>query len=111
GGAEGVETSGAWIGLGLRGNASAPMTFTSPGGNAERLGEEGEGLRVVLGEGGKGLDLMVGFVLPWFQLGQGAVSLGIAEGALKIAVGHVTAAKLEHLGEALADPPSGAVRL
>jgi hypothetical protein len=27
----------------------------------------------VLGEEGKGLDLMLGVVLPWFQLGQGGV--------------------------------------
>jgi alkylation response protein AidB-like acyl-CoA dehydrogenase len=100
GGAEGVETSGAWIGLGLRGNASAPMTFTTPVGKLELLGAEG-----------KGLDLMLGVVLPWFQLGQGAVSLGIAEGALAIAVGHVTTATLEHLGQTLADLPTVRARL
>jgi alkylation response protein AidB-like acyl-CoA dehydrogenase len=98
--AEGVETTGPWIGLGLRGNASAPMTFTSPVGKLELLGEEE-----------KGLDLMLGVVLPWFQLGQGAVSLGISEGALKIAVGHVTTAKLEHLGQTLADLPTVRARL
>jgi alkylation response protein AidB-like acyl-CoA dehydrogenase len=99
-GAEGVETSGPWVGLGLRGNASAPMTFSSPVGKLELLGEEG-----------KGLDLMLGVVLPWFQLGQGAVSLGIAEGAIKIAVGHVTTAKLEHLGQTVADLPTVRGRL
>jgi alkylation response protein AidB-like acyl-CoA dehydrogenase len=99
-GAEGVETSGPWVGLGLRGNASAPMTFSSPIGKLELLGEEG-----------KGLDLMLGVVLPWFQLGQGAVSLGIAEGALRIAVGHVTSAKLEHLGQTVADLPTVRARL
>src|SRR3954449_8551051 len=99
-GAEGVETSGAWVGLGLRGNASAPMTFSTPVGKLELLGEEGQGL-----------DLMLGVVLPWFQLGQGAVSLGIAEGALKIAVDHVTSAKLEHLGQTLADLPTVRARL
>ncbi|HJX07998.1 MAG TPA: acyl-CoA dehydrogenase family protein [Actinomycetota bacterium] len=99
-GAEGVETSGAWVGLGLRGNASAPMTFSTPVGKLELLGEEGQGL-----------DLMLGVVLPWFQLGQGAVSLGIAEGALKIAVGHVTTARLEHLGQTVADLPTVRARL
>ena len=98
--ADGVETSGPWVGLGLRGNASAPMTFGSPVAKLELLGEEG-----------KGLDLMLGVVLPWFQLGQGAVSLGIAEGALKIAIDHVTSAKLEHLGQTLADLPTVRARL
>ena len=99
-GAEGVETSGPWVGLGLRGNASAPMTFTTPVGKLE-----------LLGEAGKGLDLMLGVVLPWFQLGQGAVSLGISEGALRVAVGHVTTATLEHLGQTLADLPTVRARL
>jgi alkylation response protein AidB-like acyl-CoA dehydrogenase len=65
----------------------------------------------VLGTDGKGLDLMLGVVLPWFQLGQGAVSLGIAEGALTAAVAHVTNAKLEHLGQTLADLPTVRARL
>jgi alkylation response protein AidB-like acyl-CoA dehydrogenase len=99
-GAEGVETSDPWIGLGLRGNASGPMMFSSPVGKLE-----------LLGEAGTGLDLMLGVVLPWFQLGQGAVSLGIAEGALKIAVVHVTTAKLEHLGQTVADLPTVRARL
>src|SRR3954468_19282942 len=42
-GAEGIETDGSWIGLGLRGNASAPMTFSSPVGKLELLGDEGAG--------------------------------------------------------------------
>ena len=98
--APGVETSGPWVGLGLRGNASAPMTFSTPLADAALLGTEGTGL-----------DLMLGVVLPWFQLGQGAVSLGIAQGALAIAVAHVTGAKLEHLGQSLADLPTVRARL
>ena len=100
GDAVGIETTGPWVGLGLRGNASAPMTFTRPIADTALLGEEG-----------KGLDLMLGVVLPWFQLGQGGVSLGIAEGAIGIAVGHVTTAKLEHLGQTLADLPTVRARL
>jgi alkylation response protein AidB-like acyl-CoA dehydrogenase len=98
--ASGIGTTGSWVGLGLRGNASAPMTFETP------LAET-----TVLGTDGKGLDLMLGVVLPWFQLGQGAVSLGIAEGALTAAVAHVTNAKLEHLGQTLADLPTVRARL
>jgi alkylation response protein AidB-like acyl-CoA dehydrogenase len=98
--ASGVETTGPWIGLGLRGNASAPMTFTTPLSETDRLGDEGAGL-----------DLMLGVVLPWFQLGQGAVSLGIAEGALGATVAHVTGARLEHLGQTLADLPTVRARI
>ena len=77
-----------------RGNASAPMTFDI------EVSDE-----LLLGEAGKGLDLMLGVVLPWFQLGSGAMLLGIAEGAVGAAVTHVTGAKLEHLGQVLADLP------
>jgi alkylation response protein AidB-like acyl-CoA dehydrogenase len=96
----GIEVSSPWIGLGLRGNASAPMAFDIELSDGMRLGEEG-----------KGLDLMLGVVLPWFQLGEGAVSLGIAEGALAAAVAHVTTAKLEHLGQVLADLPTVRARI
>jgi alkylation response protein AidB-like acyl-CoA dehydrogenase len=65
----------------------------------------------LLGRAGGGLDLMLGTVLPWFQLGQGGVSLGIAEGALAKAVGHVTGARLEHLGSSLADLPTVRARM
>ena len=98
--APGVEVGPAWGGLGLRGNASAPMTFNTPVANAELLGEEG-----------KGLDLMLGIVLPWFQLGSGAVSVGIAEGAVQAGVAHVTSAKLEHLGQTLVELPTVRARI
>jgi alkylation response protein AidB-like acyl-CoA dehydrogenase len=96
----GVEVAGPWIGLGLRGNASAPMTIGIPASDATPVGEAG-----------KGLDLMLGVVLPWFQLGQGAVSLGIAEGAMRAAIAHVTGAKLEHMGQVLSDLPTVRARL
>ena len=91
----GIETKGSWLGLGLRGNASAPMMFDV---------EVSDGM--LLGEAGKGFDLMLGVVLPWFQLGSGAVSVGIAEGAMGATVAHVTSAKLEHLDQTLADLPT-----
>ena len=98
--AAGITVGPAWDGLGLRGNASAPMTFDVEVDDPMRLGEVG-----------KGLDLMLGVVLPWFQLGQGAVSLGIAEAAQSAAVAHVTGAKLEHLGQTLADLPTVRARI
>jgi alkylation response protein AidB-like acyl-CoA dehydrogenase len=96
----GIEMTDPWVGLGLRGNASSPMAFDIPLAETTQLGTDG-----------KGLELMLGVVLPWFQLGQGAVSLGIAEGALAAAVAHVTNAKLEHLGQTLADLPTVRARL
>jgi alkylation response protein AidB-like acyl-CoA dehydrogenase len=96
----GIEVAGPWVGLGLRGNASAPMIVDIDAADGS-----------LLGEAGGGLDLMLGVVLPWFQLGQGGVSLGIAEGAMRAAVAHVTGAKLEHLGEVLADLPTVRARL
>jgi len=98
--AEGVGVGRPWDGLGLRGNASAPMRFDVAVEDAWLLGETGGGL-----------DLMLGIVLPWFLLGQGAVSLGIAEAALNATVGHVTRAKLEHLGSALIDLPTVRARI
>ncbi|MGH2636384.1 MAG: acyl-CoA dehydrogenase family protein [Actinomycetota bacterium] len=98
--AGGIRAGSPWDGLGLRGNASGPMTFDVDVEDA-----------ALLGEAGKGLDLMLGVVLPWFQLGQGAVSLGIAEAAMTATVAHVTGAKLEHLGQTLADLPTVRARI
>jgi alkylation response protein AidB-like acyl-CoA dehydrogenase len=97
---DGIRTGAPWAGLGLRGNASAPMTFDVEIERATLIGEEG-----------KGLDLMLGVVLPWFQLGSGAVSLGIAEGALGAAIAHVTSARLEHLDQTLAELPTVRARI
>jgi isovaleryl-CoA dehydrogenase len=91
----GVELSGSFEGLGLRGNASRPMRAT-----AARLPAT-----AMLGADGAGLDLALGAVLPWFQLCNAAASLGIADAAAAGAIGHVTTARLEHLDQTLADQP------
>lgn len=98
--ASGIDVGDPWAGLGLRGNASAPMTFGSRLDECEQLGEAGNGL-----------DLMLGVVLPWFQLGQGAVSTGIAQGAMTAAVSHVVGARLEHLDAPLAGLPTVRARI
>src|SRR5688572_10204256 len=59
----GVTISGAWRGAGLRGNASAPMRFADVEVDADRT----------LTAPGKGLDMMLGVVLPLFQVGIAAV--------------------------------------
>src|SRR5262245_33764130 len=92
----GVTASGAWRGLGLRGNASAPMTLDNVPVGAERA----------LTADGKGLDMMLGIVLPLFQVGSAAVGVGIAEAAVQATIGHVTGARFEESNSSLADLPT-----
>ncbi len=97
----GIRVSGSWNGLGMRGNASAPMALEDcriPAGRA-------------LCEPGKGLDAMLGVVMPWFQLGNAAVSIGIAEAATRGTQEHLTGKRMEHLNSPLADFPTLRARL
>jgi alkylation response protein AidB-like acyl-CoA dehydrogenase len=90
--APGLGTAGPWDGLGLRGNASAPMRLEGVEVPAEHcLSGEGEGL-----------DVMLNVVLPLFQLGSAAVSVGIARAATEGIRGHLMSATLQHLGQPLA---------
>src|SRR4029078_9751799 len=93
---EGVATSGPWRGLGLRGNASAPMTLDSAAFGAERARTPE----------GKGLDLMLGVVLPLFQAGSAAVGVGIAEAAVQATIGHVMHARFEEAKSPLCALPT-----
>lgn len=91
----GLDIAGPWSGLGLRGNASSPMSVavTIP-----------SGLRI--GEAGSGFGTMMATVLPWFNLGNAAVSLGLSRAAVDAATTHVTGARLEHLDQALSALPT-----
>jgi alkylation response protein AidB-like acyl-CoA dehydrogenase len=91
----GIKVAAPWSALGLRGNASSPMSVetTVP-----------EGAR--LGAAGSGFGTMMSVVLPWFNLGNAGVTLGLAAAAVDAAVGHVGGARLEHLGTSLADLPT-----
>lgn len=91
----GIEPCGAFEGVGLRGNDSAPM----------RIAVELP-LSARLGAAGSGFSSMLQVVLPYFSLGNAAVSLGLARSALQAAIAHVTAAGFEHLGSTLADLPT-----
>jgi len=91
----GVEVAGRWHGLGMRGNASSPMTFDT---------EVPEGHR--LGAAGSGFELMLQTVMPWFNLGNAAVSMGLAGAAVDAAVRHTGAAQLEHLDQSLSALPT-----
>lgn len=91
----GVVVQGAFDGIGLRGNDSAPVRLDVELTDGDRLGDEA---------GGFGLMMQV--VLPWFSLGNSAVSLGLARSALQAAIDHVSGARLEHLDSSLADLPT-----
>jgi alkylation response protein AidB-like acyl-CoA dehydrogenase len=98
---EGFTVSARFDGLGMRGNASAPMTLEDCEIPAERaLCEPSDGFRT-----------MLEVVLPWFNLGNAAVSVGIAEAATSSTRSHLTSARLEHLDSRLCDLPNLRARL
>jgi alkylation response protein AidB-like acyl-CoA dehydrogenase len=98
---ENFTTAGFWDSLGLRGNASAPMRLAGTTIPASRA----------LSEEGKGMDTMLGVVLPVFQLGNSALSVGICEAAVHATTGHLTGKRFEHLDSKLADLPNLRARL
>ncbi len=96
GDAQGLKVAGPFNGLGLRGNASSPV------GAQDVVVPRG----AMLGEDGKGDEVMLGVVLPWFAVMSGAMAVGTMEAAVARTVAHVTATRLEHLGTRLADLPT-----
>jgi len=97
----GLAASGPWDSLGLRGNASAPMLLQNCSIPADRA----------FCEPGKGFEFMLGVVLPVFQLGNAAISVGISEAAVQATTQHLTGKKFEHLDSRLADLPNLRARL
>ena len=92
----GLEISGPWNGLGLRANASSPISIDGCRVSTDsRLSNEGDGFNV-----------MLSVVLPWFQLGSAAVANGIGRAALTATSSHMVSARLEHLDESLASLPA-----
>lgn len=90
-----LAVTGTFRGLGLRGNASAPMSLDV---------ELPEGYR--LGAAGGGFDVLMRTVLPWFNLGNAAVSVGLCQAAVDAAIRHTSAAQLEHLEQSLSALPT-----
>jgi alkylation response protein AidB-like acyl-CoA dehydrogenase len=94
--APGIRIDGAFDGLGLRGNDSAPVTA--------------EGVTVAqsmrLGPDGGGFGVMMGTVLPWFNVMNAAVSAGVMESAVERTVKHVASTKFEHAASTIADLPT-----
>jgi alkylation response protein AidB-like acyl-CoA dehydrogenase len=97
----GLTVPARFDGLGLRGNASAPLLL--------------RGVRVPvarrLGPPASGLGLMLEVTLPWFVLGSAACSVGIAGAAVEAAVAHAKRGRFEHLDSSLADVPGVRARL
>jgi len=96
GGAAGLAVTSPFEGLGLRGNASSPVT-------AEGVVVPRENM---LGADGGGFEVMMGVVLPYFQLMSAGFSVGTMETATAKAAAHVSGTRLEHLGSALSELPT-----
>lgn len=94
--AEGVQVVGHFDGLGLRANDSSPV--------------RARGVRVPasarLGADGGGFDLMMGVVLPAFNVMNAAVSLGICESAVAGTAAHAAATRHQEAGTSLAELPT-----
>src|SRR5258708_10866814 len=92
-GLRGLSVEGSWDGLGLRANASAPMTFD----DCEVPSE------LQLTDDGAGFKAMLEVVLPLFNLGTAAVALGLCRSAVAATAAHLNGARFEHLGQTLGE--------
>ncbi len=93
----GLRTADAGFdGIGLRGNDSTPVTAEDARVPASaRLGEDGSGFGV-----------MMGVVLPWFNVLSAAVSNGLMEAAVQKTAAHAGATQFQHAGSTIADLPT-----
>ncbi|HNC96620.1 MAG TPA: acyl-CoA dehydrogenase family protein, partial [Myxococcota bacterium] len=92
----GLSRPATFDGLGLRGNDSSPMRAEGVViSEANRLGPDGGGF-----------DIMMGTVLPVFNILNAACSVGLMEGALAGAAAHVSGTRYAHLGSSLAELPT-----
>jgi alkylation response protein AidB-like acyl-CoA dehydrogenase len=92
-GAPGLSIAGPWDGLGLRANASAPMSLEECAVPAAQQ----------LTDDGAGFQAMLQVVLPQFNLGSAAVSLGLCRAAVAATATHLKTARFEHLGQSLGE--------
>jgi alkylation response protein AidB-like acyl-CoA dehydrogenase len=89
---EGIATSGTFDGLGLRGNDSTPVSAEDV-----LVPEQNR-----LGDDGAGLDIMLGTVLPIFNVMTAGCAVGLMEGATEATVTHVVETRHRHLDSSLA---------
>lgn len=100
-GAKGMKVSGGWSGLGLRGNDSAPVEM-----NAVNV-PKGD----LLCEQGRGAEMMLQVVLPWFVIGTAAMANGLCRTAVGATARHLCETGFEHTGTKLRDLPQLRARL
>jgi alkylation response protein AidB-like acyl-CoA dehydrogenase len=89
----GFSVAGPWDGLGLRANASSPVTLE----DCEVPSD------FQLTDDGAGFPAMLNVVLPLFNLGTASVALGLCRAAVAGTVTHLKSAKFEHLGVSLGE--------
>jgi alkylation response protein AidB-like acyl-CoA dehydrogenase len=89
----GLSVEGAWDGMGLRANASAPMILEDCEVSPE----------LQLTDEGQGFPTMLNLSLPPFNLGSAAVSLGLCRAAVAATATHLLNARFEHLGQSLGE--------
>ena len=86
----------AFDGIGLRGNDSSPITAEDVNIPATAR----------LGEDGAGFGIMMGAVLPWFNVLSSAVSCGLMEAAVQKTAAHAGGTQFQHAGTSIADLPT-----
>jgi alkylation response protein AidB-like acyl-CoA dehydrogenase len=94
--APGIQPAAAFEGLGLRGNDSVPVTATNVKIASERM----------LGEDGKGADVMLPIVLPIFSILNSAAVVGLMGGAIERTIAHMGATRFEHLDNSIKQLPT-----
>lgn len=99
--APGLSSPESFDGLGLRGNDSCPVTA-----KAVRVHRS-----AMLGDDGAGLDLALGVVLPVFLVLNASAGLGAMQALLAATAAHLSATRLEHVGQSLAQQLPGRTRL
>lgn len=100
-GAPGIRVSGAFDGLGLRGNDSAPVSIEDHPVRRQAL----------ITELGQGATSMLEVILPWFAIGTAAMANGLARAAVELTAKHLKGASFAHLGSTLRDVPVVRARL
>lgn len=92
----GLHVAGPFDGLGLRGNASAPIHATQV---QVQLGD-------LIGEDGLGQELSSQVVLPIFTMLIASCSIGMMDGVLARATAHITRNRFAESGSSLSDLPT-----
>jgi alkylation response protein AidB-like acyl-CoA dehydrogenase len=98
---EGLTIEREFDGLGLRGNGSVPVGAVQARVPASNL----------LGDDGGGFDLMMGTVLPFFNLMNASMSVGLMDACVTQTAAHLQSTRLEHLDISLAENPVNRLHL